>query len=267
MRIRFRERETGFSLIELLVGIAIVAILAALLLPALSAAQKRARRLGCLNNLKQLQTAWLSYAHDSDDRLCPIAWVPGDMNSPEDATNTALLEEGPLYAYCKSTKVCKCPADVRPNSKSQVVTVRSYSINTYLNGFDISADLAEVDGEYRVETRLSQIASPAPARRIVFVDESQNSLDDCNFGLLPSMLGTDHAEVDHWYNYPAARHSNGAAFSFADGHVAAIQWRGPLLKALEAEGPPGNYTTELTGADLNDLRQVQDGMALPAGRN
>jgi prepilin-type N-terminal cleavage/methylation domain-containing protein/prepilin-type processing-associated H-X9-DG protein len=257
----------AFTLIELLVVIAIIAILAALLFPALSASQKRARKLGCLNNLKQLQTAWLSYAHDSDDRLAPIAWVPGDMNSPVDATNTMLLAQGPLYAYCKSTKVCKCPSDVIPNAKSHVVVVRSYSINTFLNGFDIAADLAKVQGAYTIETRLSQIMSPPPTRRIVFVDESQNTLDDCNFGLLPSMLGTGYPEVDHWYNYPAARHANGAAFSFADGHVAAIQWTGPLLKTLEAQGTPGNYTTDLTGPDLNGLRRVQDGMALPTGQN
>jgi prepilin-type N-terminal cleavage/methylation domain-containing protein/prepilin-type processing-associated H-X9-DG protein len=257
----------AFTLVELLVVIAIIALLTALLLPVLGAAQARARRIGCLNNLRQLQTAWLSYAHDADDRIVATAWVPGDMNSPVDAMNATLLAQGPLYPYCKSTRVCKCPADVRPNAKSHVVTVRSYSINAFLNGFDIAADLAKVQGEYVVETRLSQITSPPPARRLVFVDESQNTLDDCNFGVLPSMLGTDHPEMDHWYNYPSARHGKNTPFSFADGHVEAIRWKGQLLKALEAQAIPGNYTTDLTGPDLNDLRLVQDAMALPAGRN
>jgi prepilin-type processing-associated H-X9-DG protein len=221
-----------------------------------------------LNNLKQLQTAWLSYAHDCDDRLAPVAWVPGDMNSPVDATNVMLLTQGPLYPYSKSTKLCKCPADLNPKPTSHVVTVRSYSINTFLNGFEISADLAKLVRAYTVETRLAEIRSPRPAQRLVFVDESQNTLDDCNFGLLPSMLlGTDYPEVDHWYNYPAARHGNAAAFSFADGHVAAIQWTGPLLKTLESQGTPGNYTADLSGPDLIDLRRVQDAMALPTGQN
>jgi prepilin-type processing-associated H-X9-DG protein len=191
------------------------------------------------------------------------------MNSPADATNSQLLAEGALYPYCKATKVCKCPADLSPspNNTSHVVTVRSYSINTYLNGSDTAADLENVHGVYTVATRLSQIMSPPPAQRIVFVDESQDTLDDCTFGVMPSMVGTAHAPVDHWNNYPTARHGNSATFSFADGHVAAFQWTGPLLKTLDAQGTPGNYLTDLTGSDLNDLRRVQDAMALPVAQN
>jgi prepilin-type N-terminal cleavage/methylation domain-containing protein/prepilin-type processing-associated H-X9-DG protein len=261
------QHRRGFTLIELLVVIAIIAILAALLLPVLGTAQNRAKKLGCLNNLKQLQTAWISYAHDADDRIVAAAWVPGDMNSPVDATNAMELANGPLYPYCQSTRVCKCPADRNPNAKSRVVTVRSYSINTFLNGYDTAAALEHVEGVYTVATRLSQVASPPPPRRIVFADESQNTLDDCNFGVIPSMMDTDHGVVDHWNNYPTARHGNSAAFSFADGHVAAMQWTGYLLKTLDAQAIPGNYTADLTGPDLNDLRRVQDGMALPTGWN
>ena len=134
-----------------------------------------------------------------------------------------LLEQGPLYSYCKSTAIYKCPAEVRPNPKSFVVTVRSYSMNTYLNGYDIAAVLDDVQGVYTVQNKLSPMTLPTPARRIVFVDECENTIDDCSFGVIPSMLGTGYPLANHWNNYPTARHGNAAVFSFADGHVGDLQ--------------------------------------------
>ena len=61
--------KRGFTLIELLVVIGIIAILASLLLPALSRAKMGAQATACGNNLRQLSLGWQLYADDSDGLL------------------------------------------------------------------------------------------------------------------------------------------------------------------------------------------------------
>ncbi|MFA6568269.1 MAG: prepilin-type N-terminal cleavage/methylation domain-containing protein [Victivallales bacterium] len=64
-----REKWKPFTLIELLIVIAIIAILAAMLLPALKNAKDMAKSIACINNERQLQSCWMNYTNDFDGRL------------------------------------------------------------------------------------------------------------------------------------------------------------------------------------------------------
>ena len=87
----------GFTLIELLVVIAIIAVLIALLLPAVQAAREAARRISCVNNLKQVGLALHGY-HDAHNTFPAGGWTVGTMNSGWSAAILPWLEQPALYA-------------------------------------------------------------------------------------------------------------------------------------------------------------------------
>ena len=74
------NRRNSFTLIELLAVIAIIAILAGMLLPALNQARERARAIHCTANLKQLGSAQLLYAGESGDRFIPLHYAESGGN-------------------------------------------------------------------------------------------------------------------------------------------------------------------------------------------
>ena len=97
----YQKKKGGFTLIELLVVIAIIAILAAILFPVFAKARERARATACVNNMKQIGTALLTYANDWDEMyptysdkslwIGPLASIIKSARSARDTTTNVFM--------------------------------------------------------------------------------------------------------------------------------------------------------------------------------
>jgi prepilin-type N-terminal cleavage/methylation domain-containing protein/prepilin-type processing-associated H-X9-DG protein len=240
MKIFFKSKKClrAFTLIELLVVIAIIAILAAMLLPALSSAKAKAQKLACMNNLKQLQTAWIMYNGENDGHIPSCqpfdpttfainsnAWVrgvaailspPGAFGQVDagvlDCTNKNALALGTLFPYLQAYGSYRCPSDLR--AVNGVPYVRSYSMNNWMNGEPFKDAANDLDLNHRLFKTESSISTPS--QLYVFIDEDTN----INDGMFVVYMDPATGPQDH----ESFRHKTGYPLSFADGHAEIFRF-------------------------------------------
>lgn len=159
-----KNRARGFTLLELLVVIGIIAIVISILMPSLSAARSRGKQTACANNLRQLGLAMRSYLDDNSDVFPYASFMPSVDPTPVDG-DAIYLADVLVTHTAGMDKVFACPNDtggiprLAPNEgKSYYETEKSsYDYRFHLGGetmADFLKKYAEFTGQHVNENTL-----------------------------------------------------------------------------------------------------------------
>jgi prepilin-type N-terminal cleavage/methylation domain-containing protein/prepilin-type processing-associated H-X9-DG protein len=205
-----------FTLIELIVVVAIIGILASLLLPSLSRARALAKRATCMNQLKQLGNAMEIYIMDNNDYYPPAyTWSGVNAKASYDdllssyagqPLTTAQINEAGLTSLVLDTSIFQCSEDQLERSSGQT---RSYSIN----GGDVygTSNFKGLANEAGGSVTVGEVSNTSGTIQLGERLNNGNQLGKSSSAILGSVashLGQSVHNKEAYYN-----------FSFCDGHV------------------------------------------------
>jgi len=249
------RQQRAFTLVELLVVMAIIAILAALLLPVLTTSKAAAEGVTCNNNIQQLSLAWYLYASESGDLLVNNygkpqtvstrnTWAANveDWNNSDDNTNLIYLTHTLFSPYAnRSAKIYKCPSDRAPAANGP--RIRSVSMNSMVGD---PGDLVDRFNPLYVQFfKMKSILNPSGI--FVFLDEHCDTINDGFF--------VNRLEEYLWGNLPGSYHNRGLSLSFADGHVETHRWLVPGTVRPPVQGGVSGILYATPTTDFDWLKQ------------
>jgi prepilin-type N-terminal cleavage/methylation domain-containing protein/prepilin-type processing-associated H-X9-DG protein len=222
---RLLTLSRAFTLIELLVVIGIIAVLIALLLPALSSAREQSKTLACLSNLRQLAAAAHLYVHNNAGYYPPatalesrrpvtrgVAW---DFTTVHDATTgQTTLEPGLLWQGGSNLSIQQCPSyEGRSNTAADPYT--GYNYNTSYIGHGVGESIEAPIKAAQVR-RASQVA---------LFGDGQYFGGANKFMRAPFPNPGDAAFRDRAAGTQGFRHRRQTNVAFCDGHAETLSER------------------------------------------
>ncbi len=193
-----RGLSLGFTIIELVVVMAIILILAAILLPVFERALKAAERTTCLMNVRHLGLAAQLYADDYDG-LLPPAVIDSPNSSQQNCWDILLMP------YLRCREVFLCPADEKP-------TERLLQTNSVSRSYGANLDVTMVGGYPGASLQLGQIQRSGSI--ILYFDMQQQHEPPSSYGY--------RASWGNMSKFVAGRHSQRANFVFCAGNAKGL---------------------------------------------